>query len=272
MIVYRARHLFNQLCLFAAVTSVGSAGASAAGTQPGTTGVVADVDAPENAESGRSLQYMNDTLRPNIHVGVHFPDFAEEYALPVNCNTLTGENLHRQVHFCCIPLYFKTRVYETNYSNIEKVLLMKTNFQETMRLVLRNAFKHDDPELTAQIMGLYQQCPNLFNKVLSRADRNELEAKQEAVVEESEVDVDQSASATHMSPLAINRISTKQVTQAHSANEGRRLPLRTTDTTSTWRHLIRSAYRHEYGKAPYFPSVFDNRAIQWCRKFGFTDR
>ncbi len=67
---------------------------------------------------------------------------------------------------------------------------MKINFQETIRLVLRNAFKHDDPELTAEIMDLYRQCPSLFSKVLSRVDRDKLDSKQQAVVEQSEVDVD----------------------------------------------------------------------------------
>ena len=96
-IIYRARYLFNQLCLLAAVTSTGSSGASHAGT-PGVQ--VIDESVLQDGvvdDSGRALQYQNDTLRPNIHVAVHFPEFAEEYALPVNCNTLTGENLHRYV-------------------------------------------------------------------------------------------------------------------------------------------------------------------------------
>lgn len=167
-------------------------------------------------------------------------------------------------------MYFKTRVYETNYSNVEKVLLMKVNFQETIRLVLRNAFKHDDPELTAEMLDLYQRCPNLFSKILSRADRNGLEALQEA--EEHEIDVDQSADATHLAPSAINRIPTGNVVATHPANEGKRLPLRSTDATPTWRRLIRLAYEHDYGKARQFPSFFENRAVQWSRKFGFTDR
>ena len=94
-IIYRARHLFNQLCLFAAVTSTGSAAGSLAGTPGPQPAVDAFADTLDNTGSGRSLQYMNDTLRPNIHVATHFPAFAEEYASPVNCNTLTGENLHR---------------------------------------------------------------------------------------------------------------------------------------------------------------------------------
>ncbi|KAK4117995.1 hypothetical protein N657DRAFT_465176 [Parathielavia appendiculata] len=95
-IIYRARYLFNQLCLFAAVASTRSAAASQAGT-PGVH--VIDEPALQDGvadNSGGALQYQNDTLRPNIHAAVHFPVFAEEYALPVNCNTLTGENLHRK--------------------------------------------------------------------------------------------------------------------------------------------------------------------------------
>jgi hypothetical protein len=34
-------------------------------------------------------------MRPNIHMGVHYPMIAEEYSLPVNINTLIGENYHR---------------------------------------------------------------------------------------------------------------------------------------------------------------------------------
>ncbi|KAK1826959.1 hypothetical protein QBC39DRAFT_334566 [Podospora conica] len=41
------------------------------------------------------------------------------------------ENLYR---------FFKKRVYETNYKNVEKVLLIKVNVQEIIRLVLLNAF------------------------------------------------------------------------------------------------------------------------------------
>ncbi|EAQ88802.1 hypothetical protein CHGG_05421 [Chaetomium globosum CBS 148.51] len=214
-------------------------------------------------DSGRALQYQNDTLRPNIHVAVHFPEFAEEYALPVNRNTPIGENLHR---------YFKIRVYETNYSNVEKILLMKVNFQETMRLLLQNAFQHDDPELTSEMLALYQQCPTLFNKVLSRTDRNEMDALLEN--EDHEMEIDQSADSNHLRPAAINRIPTKSVVATHPINDGNRIPTRSGDlnTTSTWRGHLRLAYQYDYGKPAQYPSLFENRPIQWSRKFGFTDR
>ena len=45
--------------------------------------------------SKRAAKYLSDTMRPNVHLGIHFSIFAEEYALPKNINTLEGENFHR---------------------------------------------------------------------------------------------------------------------------------------------------------------------------------
>ena len=163
-------------------------------------------------------------------------------------------------------------MYETNYSNIEKVLLMKVNFQETMRLLLQNAFQHDDPELTAEMISLYQQCPTLFNKVLSRTDRNEMDALLEN--EDHEIEVNQSADDSHLMPSAINRIPTKSIVVTHLVNGGNRIPTRSgdLDTTPTWRAHLRAAYEHDYDKPTEYPTLFQSRPIQWSRKFGFTDR
>ncbi|KAL7625329.1 hypothetical protein AAE478_004545 [Parahypoxylon ruwenzoriense] len=98
-LVKRARELFNQLCIFAS-RSLGSRAGSRAGSVAPVQQPAPGTRAPnplgeDTAVSTRSAQYMNDTLRPNIHIAVHYPDFAEEYGLTVNCNTLTGEDLHR---------------------------------------------------------------------------------------------------------------------------------------------------------------------------------
>lgn len=42
----------------------------------------------------------------------------------------------------------KRRVYEANFSDVESVLLLKLNTQTTLRLVLRNTFRHEDHDLT----------------------------------------------------------------------------------------------------------------------------
>ncbi|KAK4118237.1 hypothetical protein N657DRAFT_404638 [Parathielavia appendiculata] len=148
----------------------------------------------------------------------------------------------------------------------------QVNFQETMRLLLQNAFQYDDPELTSEMIALYQQCPALFNKVLSRTDRNEMDTLLEN--EDHEMEVDQSADRNHLKPSAINRIPIKSVVATHSVNDGNRIPTCSGDlnTTSTWRCHLRLAYQYDYGKPAQYPSPFENRPIQWSRKFGFTDR
>lgn len=97
VIVKRARQLFNRLCICAAI-SLGSRPASIApGQSPGPGGVAVEPTGEDDTAGGsaRSARYLNDTLRPNIHIAVHYPDFAEEYGSTVNVNVLTGEDLHR---------------------------------------------------------------------------------------------------------------------------------------------------------------------------------
>ena len=131
-------------------------------------------------------------------------------------------------------------MYETNYSNVEKVLLMKLNFQETLRLVIQNAFNRDDPDLTKEMLELYQDCHSLFSKVLSREDQNELDTLLNN--DNHEIDSDQSANDSHVLPSAINRIPATKVTSRHAANVGQHLPLRsgqlTTKMTRIFHHLI----------------------------------
>lgn len=93
--IRKARELFNQLCVYASRSLNSRAGSVMSVQGQDNQGTVGD----DIAASGRSLQYLNDTLRPNIHIASHFMDFIEEYGLITNCNTLTGEDLHRQVYF-----------------------------------------------------------------------------------------------------------------------------------------------------------------------------
>jgi hypothetical protein len=93
-IIHNARRMFNQVCIWAAGSGGGASrqGSVAGSVAQSVVGSVIEEDIPVTRAG---LQFMNDTLRPNIHVALHYPAFAEEYGLPSNCNTLTGENLHR---------------------------------------------------------------------------------------------------------------------------------------------------------------------------------
>jgi len=118
-LIYRARVAFNRLCIIVSDTSCSSGSqadlvaGSRAGSRAGSAveGSVAERDEDDIAEQGRgdrdasmavsmhagkrALGYIADTLKPNTHVGIHYPAFAKEYAMAVNHNTLTGENEHR---------------------------------------------------------------------------------------------------------------------------------------------------------------------------------
>ncbi|KAI1131426.1 hypothetical protein F5Y10DRAFT_262185 [Nemania abortiva] len=267
-IIQAARYAFNQLAMIAAASGGRSQAASRIGTParaasatPGPSGVVGGDSGTVEAKRSLASQFANDTLRPNIHIGMHYPIIANEYGLPVNVNTFTGENLHR---------WFKDRVFGSNYSNIEHVLLMKMNFQETLRLVLRGAFAYDDPELTEEMAELYQKCPSLFARVLSRADQMDIQDDSEY-----ELDVSMSADNLHANPTAINRLPSRELAKhRHDVNNGQNLPLRSNSQVvhSIFRTHLRTAYHLDYGKERDYPSLFENRTIQWSRKFGFTSK
>lgn len=163
----------------------------------------------------------------------------------------------------------KNRVYETNFSNFEKVLLEKINTIKSIRLVLRNGAS-DDPELTADLQALYQEAPSLFRKVLSETDRARIDSQVDD--DEFELDVDQSTNATHIRPTVISRVGQREMqTQRHAANEDLSMPVRAGKISDTFRTLLRSAYEDDYGFPAGQPVVLGNAPIQWSRKLAFND-
>jgi len=164
--------------------------------------------------------------------------------------------------------YFKKKVYETNHSNVEKVLLGKVNMQMTTRLLLRNAFYHRDGELTAQMNRLYGQCPTLFDSILPRTDRRDMLEEDEL---DNEMDVHFGADRDHRRPTVIGAIPPSTIKKTtHLANDGDYLPRRDTGMTDGFKRLLRRAYVDHYGMDEVYH--FGNRPIQYSNKFGFTDR
>jgi hypothetical protein len=117
--------------------------------------------------------------RPNIHVGIHYPEVTREYGLPVNVNVLVREGLHRSVYrdfwgarytsnsadasLTAHYRVFEKRVYETNYSNIEKLLLKKLNIQIAVRFALDRGFFIQDAELTMKLGKIRQTGPTVID-------------------------------------------------------------------------------------------------------------
>jgi hypothetical protein len=159
-------------------------------------------------------------------------------------------------------------VYETNHSNVEKVLLSKVNMQMTTRLLLQNAFYHRDGDLTAQMNRLYGKCPTLFDSVLPRTDRRDMLGEDEF---DNEMDVHFGADRDHRRPTVIGAIPPNVVKQSISlANGGRPLPRRDADMSVEFKQLLRRAYTEQYGMDEVYQ--FGKQPIQYSNKFAFTDR
>ncbi|KAI1097192.1 hypothetical protein F4804DRAFT_352027 [Jackrogersella minutella] len=202
----------------------------------------------------RATQYLHDQTRPNVHVGIHYPMIAEEYALPANVNVLLGENQHR---------WFKKKVYETNYSNIEKLLLAKSNMQITIRFLLQDAFFHRDSELTLRMQRLYNDCPTLFESVLPRTEIQDMPENEL----DFELDANSGGDYQHRRATVIGHVHLKGTT--HVINEGRALPTRHVNMTDRFKHVLRQTYVRDYGQ----PDIYQFAGVlQYANKFGFSDR
>ncbi|KAI1007409.1 hypothetical protein K3495_g815 [Podosphaera aphanis] len=93
----------------------------------------------------KAAQYVSTMKRPNMHIAVHYTALAEEYGLPINMNLLVGEDKRRA---------FKKMICTTNHRHPEKDLLTKENLCQTIRLLLADAFKYDDPSATQLIKDI----------------------------------------------------------------------------------------------------------------------
>lgn len=159
--------------------------------------------------------------------------------------------------------WFKKKVYDTNHSGIEKLLLAKANMQMTIRLLLQDAFFHRDPELTMRMHALYNKCPTLFDSVLPRT---ELQDMPEAELD-FELDANAGGDYQHRRATVIGHVHLKGVT--HVMNEGRALPTRHSNMTDGFKQVLRQTYVREYAQ----PEIYQFAGrLQYANKFGFSDR
>jgi len=188
---------------------------------------------------------------PTVHTALHYPDIADEYGLPSQCNTLIGEDKHR---------WFKKVVYTTNHSNIERIMLHKENFRQTLRLLLLGAFSDSEPQMTTFIQELQQTCPTLFKTLLPRS---ELESR---IIDDEDDDSSISivADEYHKRPIVIGRLQPKFVRDTLG------LPTRgSNNLLQPFRTALRRAYEMDYN----MPNMreFGRGTFQWCKKISFHD-
>jgi hypothetical protein len=130
-------------------------------TNPSSAGDIPSSPAPSESasqpprtgyQSKDALTMAKKEALPNVHAGLHFPEILVEYGSPAHLNTLIGEDKHR---------WFKQVVYQTNHRNIERLMLRKESFRQTLRLLLLGAYTEEEPDTTAIVQELSRSCPSL---------------------------------------------------------------------------------------------------------------
>ena len=131
--------------------------------------------------------------------------------------------------------------------------------QQTIRLILLNAFTVSEPEVTQQIQDLYNHCPTLFDSLLPRSEQTHF---QDANDDEDSVAIQ--GSPNHLHPMAISRIQPKYCRNVL------KLSIKAQDFDVTFKKCLRLAYELDYG----LPGIihFGHAFVPWCTKFSFTDR
>jgi hypothetical protein len=63
--------------------------------QSARLGLQALLEVAAASDKGKEDEYRRMKYRPNMHIGIHYPQQTEEFAAPNNNNSLRGENKHR---------------------------------------------------------------------------------------------------------------------------------------------------------------------------------
>jgi len=163
-------------------------------------------------------------------------------------------------------------VYETNFSNVESALLLKLNTQTTLRFVLRNAFRHDDPGLTESMQLLYKRCPRLFSRALTGTDQDEVQEQGLENRPDYLLSVPPSADGTHLDPKVISKVSRSDLSKTHHViQELEPAPVSPKHMSLRFVKAMRGAYVKDYGYPSHLPSAWnDNGPIEWAHKLTFN--
>lgn len=145
-------------------------------------------------------------------------------------------------------------------------MLGRENIQQTVRLLLRNAFKHSDPELTKLFQELYAECPALFDRILPRTEHSLAESlgidPANDGGEDGEVEIAKEE-GLHQNVAVIGRLPAKYCHE-------NRFPVREKDMDAAFARSLSMAYANDYD----MPGIeeFHNATLQWAKKMAWTDR
>ncbi|KAL8866498.1 MAG: hypothetical protein Q9174_006271 [Haloplaca sp. 1 TL-2023] len=196
--------------------------------------------------SKKVVDFRKYLSRPNVHMGLHYTDVAAEYATPSNCLTFLGENKHRE---------YKDKITKTNKRDPLKTLLVKEQFQQTVRFAVIGAFSFIEPNLIIRLYKIITKCPILLDRILPFSEQEDVEENTFNTISDP----------AHIKPHAIGILDKKFV--AHV----RQWPTWTGPRMSDahFSSMLRSAYSKDYREDHV---TLPKTKLLWCHKMSFTDR
>jgi hypothetical protein len=147
---------------------------------------------------------------------------------------------------------------------VEKALLKHEALRQSVRLILANAFAHDEPQITAMLQRLRQRCPTLFQSLLPQSEQHQVQLPS-AHIDQDDVLDSLISDALHSDITATARLQNKY------CREKLMLPTRGTEAITAFPSFatqLRMALAQDYNMPNIFQ--FGSKYFQWCKHVSFS--
>jgi hypothetical protein len=133
--------------------------------------------ANSHQNQGKKDNWKKKLSVPNIHVALHFAEFATEYGPLMNCNVLAGETRHKYVlntfilKLALTSMLIKSRLFKqladkASPPNLMAYLFKKDMFRQSLRLGFAGAWRQSHPTISHQLASIQATCPGLTDSFI----------------------------------------------------------------------------------------------------------
>lgn len=175
---------------------------------------------------------------------MHYTQTIQELGNASNANVLIREFKHKEI---------KDQIYNTNYNNPKRNLLLQQSISMSTRLLVQNGYP-DYLQITKQMQAIQVSCPKLFDIVLLRSEQLG--------------NIDLEAGALICPPGYSNVAVGKRLSQEYY-REFLNLPIRISKVEVFLRNKISNAYSRDYKNSV---TLIDSRPIKQQAQAAFDDQ
>lgn len=213
--------------------------------------IQAQAQTQNNRDTTRSIKLRSNQARPNVYVSMHYRQTIQELGNTSNANVLVREFKYKEI---------KDQIYNTNYNNPERNLLLQQSILMSTRLLVQNGYP-DYPYITKQMQDIQRSCPKLFDIVLPRSE-------QSSAVLGTAIDSNLEASTL----VCLSRYSNVAVGKRLNQDYCRdffNLPVRMNKVGFSTKNKISNVYTRDYENTV---TLIDLRPIKWQTQAAFDDK